>query len=451
VSQTSTVARTRAAGPPAAAPATPQPHASQPPGTAPGGWFRRAFEGTPNRLRTAAAVGVLVSLVFALVGGNAFRVRGNALDEARADAAQLVRVQQIATDLTAADAVVTNAFLQGGQEPAGTYDQFSAYISDASTQLAEAAKAQPGDATALAAVNEALTQYTANVSAARVNNRFAFQTGSGYLRQASNLLRTPTPSQPAMLPTLQSVVAADAARVQDAFDDARLALVELAVAALVVLAGLAAVQIWLARRTRRILNIPMTWGTGAVLLTIVLGALAMAGSQRSANDVRDTHYAAARALAQARIAAYDAKANESLTLVYQGTGQAFETAYQKNLATARAQLAAAQAAGVQDPALTELNHWDRTHQNIRTLDNSGDWGRAVTTAVNQSPDGSTGQFQAFAAKTAPVLEREAAAVSDGLASSHWLLVLLGWLTLAVGIAAAVLAWNGVQQRLGEYR
>ena len=49
-----------------------------------------------------------------------------------------------------------------------------------------------------------------------------------------------------MLPTLQSVVTADSPRVEDAFDAARLALIELAIAALVVLGGLAAVQVWLA-------------------------------------------------------------------------------------------------------------------------------------------------------------------------------------------------------------
>jgi hypothetical protein len=254
-----------------------------------------------------------------------------------------------------------------------------------------------------------------------------------------------------MLPTLQSVVAADAARVQDAFDDAQLALIQLALAALVVLAGLAAIQIWLAGRTRRNLNIPLTWGTAAVLVTIVLGALTMVGSQRSVNDVRDTSYTATRALAEARIAAYDAKANESLTLVYQGTGQSFETAYQGDLKTARDQLDAAQGAGVGDVGQQELEAWNTTHGKIRELDTSGDWQGAVNLAVNQTSKGSSGQFAEFANATAPVLSREAAAVSDGLTSSHWLLVLLGWLTLLVGISAAVLAWTGIGQRLVEYR
>jgi hypothetical protein len=441
MTQSGTVPRARAAAAPASSPHPPDAGLEQ------RGRLRRAFEGTPGLLRTAAVAGVLVSLVFALLGGNAFRARGNALDEARADAAQLVRVQQIATDLTAADAIVTNAFLQGGQEPAGTYDQFKARILDASTKLAEASKAEPGDAEALAAVNGALSQYTANVATARVNNRFGFQTGSGYLRQASTLLRTPTAAQPAMLPTLQSVVAADAARVEDAFDAARLALIELAVAALVVLGGLAAVQVWLARRTRRVLNLPLTWGTGAVLLAIVLGALTMIGSQQAADTVHDTNYAATRALAQARIAAYDAKANESLTLVYQGTGQVFEAGYTTDLTTAREQLAAAQHADGGDVGTSALTAWDSTHKAIRKADDRGNWQQAV----NQATTVSNTTFTTFADTSGKALSTEALGVSDGLTASHWQLVLLGWLTLLVGILAAALAWAGIGQRLGEYR
>jgi hypothetical protein len=411
------------------------------------GRVRSAFEGTPGKLRTAALVGVLVCLVFAVAGGNAFRARGDALDEARNSAAQLVRVQQIATDLTQADAIVTNAFLLGAGEPVGAYGQFQEKVADASRQLVEASRAQPGDAGALAIVNDGLSRYTAAVAAARANNRLGYQVGSGYLREASDLLRLTKPGRPAMLDTLQNVVDADAARVEDAFDAARWALVELAVAAVVVLAGLGGVQAWLARRTRRIFNIPLTWGTGAVLVTVILGALAMLASQGAADTVHDTHYAATKALSQARIAAFDGKANESLTLVYQGSGQTQEATYQTDLKTARAQLSAARDAGVADAGGSQLNAWDAVHQQIRQLDNAGNWTGAVALATGKS----TQTFQGFDTTTASALKDEAGAVSGGLTSTHWLLVLLGWLTLVVGLVAMALAWAGVSQRLGEYR
>ena len=266
----------RGAAPPV--PPTPTPARPRPVGAG-RARLARAFEDTPGRLRAAALAGVIVCLVFAALGGNAFRARGAALDQATQAAAQLVRVQQVAIDVASADALVTNAFLLGAGEPAGTVQGYQAAIDRASKGIAEAAQAEPGDAAVLGAANSALARYTAAVSAARANNRQGFQVGSGYLRQASNLLRTPTPEQPAVLPSLRAVADADSARVGDAFDAARNATIELFIAGVVVLAGLLGVQLWLARRTRRILNIPITVGSVAVLVCFVIGLVVLLTGQ----------------------------------------------------------------------------------------------------------------------------------------------------------------------------
>jgi hypothetical protein len=433
------------------APASSQPTSASAAGRRVRGRLRRAFEGTPGRLRAAAVIGVLVSLVFAALGANAFRTRGDALDEASNSAAQLVRVQQIATDLTQADAVVTNAFLEGAKESPGVVDQYQGFISDASKQLAAAAKAQPGDAAALAAVNDGLSKYTAAVATARANNRLGYQVGGAYLRQASNLLRTPTAQQPAMLPTLQSVARADAERVDDAFGAASNAAWQLLLAGVVVLGGLLGLQVWLARRTRRILNIPLTWGTGAVVVSLALGAFTLLSTQSRANDVRDTSYAATRALSQERIAAFDAKANESLTLVYQGTGQAYEDAYKKLWNTAVTEAGKAENAGVVDTGVTQLKTWNGIHQEIRGLDNAGNWTAAVQKATGTGPGTTSQPFNQLDSITGQALDAEASQVSEGLSSPHWLLVVLGWATLLLGLFGAATAWWGVSQRLGEYR
>ncbi len=440
-------------GPPAgAAPVTARGAAAPPPPPVARlrGRLRGAFDGTPGRLRAAVIVGVLACLVFAALGGNAFRARGDALDQANKSATQLVRVQQVAIDVARADALVTNAFLQGAGEPAGVVSEYQAAIGAASRGLAQAAQAEPGDATALGEANSALTRYTAAVASARANNRQGFQVGSGYLRQASNLLRTPTAGQAAVLPTLDAVATADAARVGDAFDDARNATFQLFAAGLVVLAGLLAVQVWLARRTRRILNIPLTWGSAAVLVCLIVGVVVLVTGQSAANRVRDTHYAATRALSQARIAAFDARANEGLTLVYQGSGAEYEKKYQDRLATARTQVDAAKAAGVDDPGRTELDAWDTAHQQVRKLDDGGDWPGAVKLATDPSQP-SQKAFVAFDATSGSALGTEAKALSAGLQDRHWLLVLLGFVTLIAGLVAAAAAGIGIAQRLGEYR
>ncbi len=364
MSQTSTVARSGAAPaatavvvPPGAGPAVPPPQTPPPAGRR----LRRAFEGTPGQLRTAAVVGVLVSLVFALVGGNAFRARGDALDQARDAAAQLVRVQQIATDLTSADAVVTNAFLQSGQEPPGAYETFQEKISDASTKLAEAARAEPGDATALAAVNQALAQYTADGRRPGSTTRSAIQVGrrlpqAGLRRCSGRLPRTSRPccrpwrtSSPRTRQRVADAFAAATARPARARDRR---VWSCSAASRPCRSG------W-ARRTRRVFNVPMTCGErGLVLVTIVLGALVMIVSVGSADAVHDTSYAATKALAQARIARSTRRPTRASTLVDQsGSGQQYEKAYQADLAIVRSQLDDAGSAGAGNAGQAELAAW----------------------------------------------------------------------------------------------
>jgi len=100
---------------------------------------RNAFAGTPGRLRLAGVATVLACLVFGLFAFVAATTRANALANARADAAQLVRVQSIRTNLVFADANLTNAFLVGGLEPPSARAAYEQGIATASKTLADAA------------------------------------------------------------------------------------------------------------------------------------------------------------------------------------------------------------------------------------------------------------------------------------------------------------------------
>jgi hypothetical protein len=108
---------------------------------------------------------------------------------------------------------------------------------------------------------------------------------------------------------------------------------------------------------------------------------------------------------------------------------------------------AAEAAGVSDPGRAELAAWNGVHQQILDADSKGLWNQAVNSATGSSNTA----FQAFNTKTASALTNQANQVSQDLNSPHLILVLLGWLTLLLGLVAAVSAWLGVAQRLEEYR
>jgi hypothetical protein len=64
------------------------------------------------------SLGVVVAgIIIGLVGALTFAYLAFSLSRAKADTAQLIRVQKIQSNLLSADATATNAFLVGGLEP----------------------------------------------------------------------------------------------------------------------------------------------------------------------------------------------------------------------------------------------------------------------------------------------------------------------------------------------
>jgi len=106
-----------AAAPPAASPAT-VPAQSDPASTRrPEKRAAGTAMSTPRRLRLLSLGVVVVGLVIGVVGALIFSYLALSLSRAKADTAQLIRVQKIQSNLLSADATATNAFLVGGLEP----------------------------------------------------------------------------------------------------------------------------------------------------------------------------------------------------------------------------------------------------------------------------------------------------------------------------------------------
>jgi hypothetical protein len=407
--------------------------------------LRDMLAGTPGRLRVVGGACVLACLVFALLGASAFQARAHALADARGDAAQLVRVQSIRIALVQADANATNAFLIGGLAPPELQASYEQGVAAASALITSAARANPADSAELGRVNQSLTQYTGLIATAQAKNRQGYPVGSAYLRQASGVLRGQ------ILPALARVNDANAARVAAAYDDAAAAWLRLGLAAVIGLGVLGWAQFWLARRTHRMINVPLAASTAGALLAVIGGGLVLVAQQSAAERIGNGSYQAAAALAQARIAAFDAKSNESLTLIQRGSGQAYEVAWKAGVTEARSQLQRAVAAGVDSAVVDTLDNWVTVHKQIRKADDGGNWEDAVGLATGTETSSSNAAFQDFADTTRQALGREAAAVADGLASVRLPLLIAGWLVLAIGILAAVGAWWGFSLRLEEYR
>ncbi|HYO18764.1 MAG TPA: hypothetical protein VES02_08890, partial [Dermatophilaceae bacterium] len=370
----------------------------------------------------------------------------DALRRAGENAAQLVRIQAIHTNLVRADADATNAFLIGGLEPAGQRTSYTSAMTQASKLIALAARAQPADGPALGALNNTVLTYGGLIEQARANNRQALPVGAQYLRVASSGLRSDA------LPILDALVKANDARVIAEFDAAKRALaifLALGVLALVVLTG---GMIWLSRRTHRYINVPLAGATLAILLTLVIGSIALASAGSRVDTVRDSSYAATLATAKARIAAFDAKSNESLTLIARGSGANFQKAWLSSSGAVAAQSAIS--ADLNGDAATMSGLWKKyvgVHQQIRKADEGGQWEAAVKQATGSGLTSSNAAFDAFDTASGSALTSSSRTAIDSLDAPRTWLPFAAWLSLLIGIAAAVSAWWGVSLRLEEYR
>ncbi len=401
---------------------------------------KAGLNGTPGRMRVAAAAAVLASLVFGLLGGSAFREWGIALDSARAESAQLVRIQTIQNDLVKADAAAANSYLRGGAEDSATRALYDAAISDAARKLAQPA-ATAADSAVLETAVDGLSRYTGLVEQARANNRQGMQVGAAYQRVAGDVLRNE------IVPALKTVSASDQQRVAAAYDQANLATMRLIGAGAFALLVLVLVQLWLALRTHRVLNLRLAGATVAVLGALVIGFSTLSNAADQVDTVASKPYAATVALSGARTAAFDAKAREAFGLINRGNATADEKIVLTQLTTAMTDLDTAQARGAAEAPKEALVAWSTVHDSVRTTDDGGDWVKARETAVGESNT----IFDAFDAASKQELDGQAAAVDAGLAGSRMSLVVLGWLTLILGLLAALASYNGVSQRLGEYR
>lgn len=395
---------------------------------------------TPQRLRLLSLGVVVVGVVIGVIGALIFTYLAVSLSRARADTAQLIRVQKIQSNLLSADATATNAFLVGGLEPPAQRAAYDQAMSSTSSLIAEAAQAQPADGTALAALNQQVLSYAGMIEQARANNRQGLPIGAQYLRNASAQLRSDA------LPILNNLVSANAARATDEMKAGAGYIV--LVIALLGLGGVIAAQVWLARRFKRKINVGML-ASSIVLLVLVIGSLIVVLQLRSSlKEISSGSLAAVNTAADARINANDAKSNESLTLIARGSGQAFEAAWKSSADSVAENLGRL----TDKPELVgQWQAYTDVHTQIRALDDEGQWDKAVAKATGSANDSSNTVFGAFDSNLAGYLDGVSQQASNSLANEQPVMVVAAVLILLGGLAAALLGRRGVAERLREYR
>jgi hypothetical protein len=418
---------------------------------------------TPGRLRLAAVLLALGAIVFGTLAASAVGSRRAAAHSAASDTEPLlVAAEGLYASLSDAEATAATTFLTGGLEPPARRARYSGDLQAASGQLATLARQAGGSQQARSAVRtlaSELSVYSGLVETARANNRQGFPVGAAYLRQASSLMRE------ALLPAAAQLYEAEARRLGADYRSGVSTETFLAVIAVVcaMLALLIAIQVYLARLTQRVFNVPMGLATALVLalgLWMIVGSI---GEQNALSRAQRTGSDSVQVLSAARILALRAQGDEGLALVARGGGEAFLSDFDvvaRRMGSAGephsvlGEAAAIARRSGQAPAIEGLSEtfvrYLALHRRIVALETGGRFKAAVDLAV-----GSSARELSLADALDSGLARQIAAAQLRFASAAGdATSALGGLWLAIPLLSALfalLALYGVQQRLGEYR
>jgi hypothetical protein len=368
--------------------------------------------------------------------------------------------QRIYRSLSDADATAASAFLAGGLEPQAVRHRYLADIAEAAASL-EAATTAAGHAAAqhdLATLSTSLPVYTGEIETARADNRLGLPLGAAYLREASALMRgTLLPAAGGLYRQANVELTAQSSQATGL----PFALIALLVA-VVVGVVLVRAQRWLSRRTRRRANAGLLLASVAGLVSVLWLVIALTVARAELGSARAHGSAPVEALARADIAALQAHADESLTLIDNSGDDSFQsdfTAVTKRLGPGPGTLLAAAAsaasgspgAGAASAAQTSATAWYAAHRRLRALDNGGAHGQAVASATGSGPRDAGALFRQLDTALDRSIAADQAVFQSKAQSGQGALTGLeaGLIVLALVMAAGCVL--GLRQRLAEYQ
>ncbi|MEV6908840.1 hypothetical protein [Amycolatopsis sp. NPDC051071] len=423
----------------------------------------RSAATTPGRLSVIAIGLVLLSLVAGLFGTLAAQDKKdtiNGLIDHREPLA--AAAQQVYRALSDADATAASSFLSIGAEPLPMRERYERDVAEAGAALAKAASDSSGVDEAAEQINilgREIPVYTGLIETARTYNRQGYPVGASYLREASELMRAK------ILPAAQDLYRIDTDRLAAEQDDAT-GFPWLATALLLaLLAALIVTQVHLTKKTNRLLNVGLVVASVSVVVALLWGAVSLVvqGSLVGSGEEDGSHQV--DVLVRARIAALQARADETLTLVARGDGAAYEKDFGDLaaqlggtdgqgglLGEARGLAAGGAAAGKVDAAIQAASEWFKAHGEVRRQDDDGSYQDAVDTAIrDDKKNGAAGAFLRLDENLVAAINVGRQEFLDDTRGAERALTLLAPGIAVLALIAAAGAALGIRERLREYR
>lgn len=441
--------------------------------------WRTKAAATPGRLWLFfGAVCLSVFVLWLVAAGSIARTR-QAIQTVGKDAVpSIVAAQQIRANMADMDASTANVFIGSGDNVL-VKTQYDKDRADANDNLILAAQnitygnAERGP---ILTLTNDLETYSGLVKAARTKGR---PYGIKDLRAASALMHTE------MIPAADALDKANFDHLNEAYTAARASAagrqIGLYFFGALVLAVLLATQVYLARRTRRVLSLPLALATVVLVGFILWLSASLAYENEQLRAAKADCFDSIHALWKAKSVAYDANGDESLYLL--GLPPSEEAGYDQSFHVKAAQLAGVPVTpalvascasgtvptfpgdlgvelrnitfvGEHDAAVDTLRNWGSymaLDARIRTLETTGHHAEAVTLCTGTAPgqsDYAFGQFDDALGRTLGINQTQ---FNQTVARAFAGLRPLPFVSAAAALLIIVLTWLGIAPRLHEYR
>jgi hypothetical protein len=413
---------------------------------------------TPGRLWLLLVGLVLLSLAWgALSSLTAVRYSTAASSVVTTREVLSVHAQQLYSHLSDANDTAATAFLMTGPESAASRTRYDADIAAAGGDI-QAVTAQGGGTGAagrdLAALAVGLPVYTQDMGDAEAYNLLGLPVGAAYLREASGLMRG------TLLPQAQALYAAENAGLHDSSAQ----VTGWPLIAVTLVAGLLAGYLlyrasrWLRGRTNRVVNVGLAAAGAFLAVSLLWLAAAFLGARSDLLGAQANGSATVEAAAQVSIAAQEAHADESLTLIDAGGDDQYQADYlarRKDLGTL---LGAAKSAALGTPAGPALaaaagdaSAWSADHARLRSLDDNGQHQAAVASATGTGAGDAGQAFAQLSQQLSAAISSDQSVFDADAPAAVTAYSGLEAVTIAASLLMAAACAGGISRRLAEYR
>lgn len=413
-------------------------------------WF---INTTPGRILTIGVILAMLGILSAFAISTTINERQNQLTTVLEHTEPLsFAAGQLYTTLSVADAAAATAFIAGA-EPRAVRQRYEQAIIEAAVAVTRSSSGltDPPLVELLGRINAQLAVYTGLIEIARTNNRMGNPVGSSYLSEASALM------QDKILPDAQRLYEATSAQVDaETTASASIPAPVILVVAATLGFGLFAHR-WLAKRTKRRVNIGLVAGGLAIGVMIVWVGTALAISTTGSRAAKNTAADSLRTVTSMAITAQQARADETLSLIRRGDEDLRKRSYYQRVDAMRQQLRdyLGREDTVDKTGLAQadqlLERWRQADIRINDYISVGNYQAATQVALGTGESDSTPAFDALNETLSQAISESRRQLRGDIISARRVLLgaTEGGVVLSVGAAIAVAL--GLWPRISEYR